>query len=134
MCIRDRSKLEKTTVRPSALTSRPARIGTLGRVGRLLAAHCTASARTSLSSRIFTGTPLVACASYRGRGCRCGAHALFGAGPEASEQLSPPWPFADFESFHSIEIPTSSSTVSYTHLRAHETVLDLVCRLLLDKK
>ena len=24
--------------------------------------------------------------------------------------------------------------VSYTHLRAHETVLDLVCRLLLDKK
>ncbi len=23
--------------------------------------------------------------------------------------------------------------VSYTHLRAHETVLDLVCRLLLDK-
>ena len=25
-------------------------------------------------------------------------------------------------------------TVSYTHLRAHETVLDLVCRLLLDKK
>ena len=25
-------------------------------------------------------------------------------------------------------------TVSYTHLRAHETVLDLVCRLLLVKK
>ena len=24
--------------------------------------------------------------------------------------------------------------VSYTHLRAHETVLELVCRLLLDKK
>ena len=32
---------------------------------------------------------------------------------------------------------TSSLTplpVSYTHLRAHETVLDLVCRLLLEKK
>ena len=28
--------------------------------------------------------------------------------------------------------PTLS--VSYTHLRAHETVLDLVCRLLLEKK
>ena len=28
-----------------------------------------------------------------------------------------------------VEIP-----VSYTHLRAHETVLDLVCRLLLEKK
>ena len=27
-----------------------------------------------------------------------------------------------------------SNAVSYTHLRAHETVLDLVCRLLLEKK
>eukprot|EP00657_Telonema_sp_P-1_P004937 TRINITY_DN2195_c0_g1_i2.p1 TRINITY_DN2195_c0_g1~~TRINITY_DN2195_c0_g1_i2.p1 ORF type:complete len:108 (+),score=49.92 TRINITY_DN2195_c0_g1_i2:30-353(+) len=27
-----------------------------------------------------------------------------------------------------------STSVSYTHLRAHETVLDLVCRLLLEKK
>ena len=28
----------------------------------------------------------------------------------------------------------SNKAVSYTHLRAHETVLDLVCRLLLEKK
>ena len=28
----------------------------------------------------------------------------------------------------------SNAAVSYTHLRAHETVLDLVCRLLLEKK
>ena len=28
----------------------------------------------------------------------------------------------------------SADPVSYTHLRAHETVLDLVCRLLLEKK
>ena len=28
----------------------------------------------------------------------------------------------------------SFQPVSYTHLRAHETVLDLVCRLLLEKK
>ena len=27
-----------------------------------------------------------------------------------------------------------ATPVSYTHLRAHETVLDLVCRLLLEKK
>ena len=27
-----------------------------------------------------------------------------------------------------------TAPVSYTHLRAHETVLDLVCRLLLEKK
>ena len=35
-----------------------------------------------------------------------------------------------------LEVGTSSSVkaVSYTHLRAHETVLDLVCRLLLEKK
>ena len=26
------------------------------------------------------------------------------------------------------------AAVSYTHLRAHETVLDLVCRILLEKK
>ena len=34
------------------------------------------------------------------------------------------------------KLPTSKVhiAVSYTHLRAHETVLDLVCRLLLDKK
>ena len=29
---------------------------------------------------------------------------------------------------------TLEEAVSYTHLRAHETVLDLVCRLLLEKK
>ena len=28
----------------------------------------------------------------------------------------------------------ASGAVSYTHLRAHETVLDIVCRLLLEKK
>ena len=28
----------------------------------------------------------------------------------------------------------SHAPVSYTHLRAHETVLDLVCRLLLEQK
>ena len=28
----------------------------------------------------------------------------------------------------------TAPSVSYTHLRAHETVLDLVCRLLLEKK
>ena len=30
--------------------------------------------------------------------------------------------------------PAVDCPVSYTHLRAHETVLDLVCRLLLEKK
>ena len=31
-------------------------------------------------------------------------------------------------------LPIIIESVSYTHLRAHETVLDLVCRLLLEKK
>ena len=31
------------------------------------------------------------------------------------------------------EDPETLAPVSYTHLRAHETVLDLVCRLLLEK-
>ena len=31
-------------------------------------------------------------------------------------------------------IVQANESVSYTHLRAHETVLDLVCRLLLEKK
>ena len=30
--------------------------------------------------------------------------------------------------------PLNCDPVSYTHLRAHETVLDIVCRLLLEKK
>eukprot|EP00656_Telonema_subtile_P004537 TRINITY_DN12073_c0_g1_i2.p1 TRINITY_DN12073_c0_g1~~TRINITY_DN12073_c0_g1_i2.p1 ORF type:complete len:205 (+),score=46.60 TRINITY_DN12073_c0_g1_i2:169-783(+) len=32
------------------------------------------------------------------------------------------------------ETSSGQAPVSYTHLRAHETVLDLVCRLLLEKK
>src|SRR5665811_2539950 len=31
-------------------------------------------------------------------------------------------------------VVAAKEAVSYTHLRAHETVLDLVCRLLLEKK
>src|SRR5665811_481136 len=37
-------------------------------------------------------------------------------------------------STHRTPQPRSPRSVSYTHLRAHETVLDLVCRLLLEKK
>src|SRR5450756_319677 len=35
---------------------------------------------------------------------------------------------------YALEIPHGLSPVSYTHLRAHETRHDLVCRLLLEKK
>ena len=33
-----------------------------------------------------------------------------------------------------VGVAATPVAVSYTHLRAHETVLDLVCRLLLEKK
>ena len=35
---------------------------------------------------------------------------------------------------HMADLVGGHGPVSYTHLRAHETVLDLVCRLLLEKK
>ena len=40
----------------------------------------------------------------------------------------------DSSSLYSLGNSAYVTTVSYTHLRAHETVLDLVCRLLLEKK
>ena len=42
--------------------------------------------------------------------------------------------FGNAGTYVSTSTGTSFLPVSYTHLRAHETVLDLVCRLLLDKK
>ena len=40
-----------------------------------------------------------------------------------------------YRGYHNPEaVERGACTVSYTHLRAHETVLDLVCRLLLEKK
>ena len=33
-----------------------------------------------------------------------------------------------------LDLVQAAVPVSYTHLRAHETVLDLVCRLLLEQK
>ena len=40
----------------------------------------------------------------------------------------------DVEWEHRAREEDGAEAVSYTHLRAHETVLDLVCRLLLEKK
>ena len=43
--------------------------------------------------------------------------------------------FNDLESITATNVIANTVyTVSYTHLRAHETVLDIVCRLLLEKK
>ena len=43
-------------------------------------------------------------------------------------------PYIGFWSAHDALVARGAMAVSYTHLRAHETVLDLVCRLLLEKK
>ena len=46
--------------------------------------------------------------------------------------FKPQHPLLDLRLFANRQL--TIATVSYTHLRAHETVLDLVCRLLLEKK
>ena len=48
------------------------------------------------------------------------------------EQMKEPVQILFFGSQDNCEYCTD--TVSYTHLRAHETVLDIVCRLLLGKQ
>ena len=55
------------------------------------------------------------------------ADAAFGDG----KQWKPAWFWAMEDTWVD---DTGEIPVSYTHLRAHETVLDLVCRLLLEKK
>src|SRR5664280_1839274 len=47
---------------------------------------------------------------------------------------SPGTASADRAQHHDQAAGVPTGAVSYTHLRAHETVLDLVCRLLLEKK
>ena len=57
-----------------------------------------------------------------------------GFGNEGAQEVDLPTIFAESDIL-TLHIPLTSETpVSYTHLRAHETVLDLVCRLLLEKK
>ena len=51
--------------------------------------------------------------------------------PAAADDREP-WQAAD--AISDALFAAQAAAVSYTHLRAHETVLDLVCRLLLEKK
>ena len=55
-----------------------------------------------------------------------------------AEQLVEPTVIKDLNEDGETEVKSDeiegTDAVSYTHLRAHETVLDLVCRLLLEKK
>src|SRR5678815_537133 len=55
-------------------------------------------------------------------------HSIAGIHKKSSEDQQDPLKFID-ESY-----PCSNKSVSYTHLRAHETPEHLVCRLLLEKK
>ena len=50
---------------------------------------------------------------------------------DATEQLLQA--LTDAHGVPGYEAEVRAVPVSYTHLRAHETVLDLVCRLLLEK-
>ena len=55
--------------------------------------------------------------------------------PHYTDRITPGW-FDKLLPWRkpSVEDMANVVPVSYTHLRAHETVLDLVCRLLLEKK
>src|SRR5665811_1714100 len=55
------------------------------------------------------------------------AHIVLGTQTASSIPMTQPAPLVD--GF----VEARPAAVSYTHLRAHETVLDLVCRLLLEK-
>src|SRR5665811_961104 len=52
---------------------------------------------------------------------------------EAAQALVAKWG-GDLTAYNTGQVSLNPVPVSYTHLRAHETVLDLVCRLLLEKK
>ena len=54
-------------------------------------------------------------------------HYADGAMAQISSAFDVPW-------YTHVDVLGERGPVSYTHLRAHETVLDLVCRLLLEKK
>ena len=60
----------------------------------------------------------------------------YGANLHFDSHLTVPYYFTVKEAHDELEKVESiiHKPVSYTHLRAHETVLDLVCRLLLEKK
>src|SRR5664280_3590786 len=63
------------------------------------------------------------------------ATALAGSGERGHIYVVEPMgPFEDDPNVTNKRFPGNPTPVSYTHLRAHETVLDLVCRLLLEKK
>src|SRR5450756_189407 len=116
-------------------------------VGRMLGMVIEKKRRTAPA-------PSIAAASYRSRDTACMAASRIRALYPVHRQLTidpiATW-LASRSRFHSIgSSPTALSrlfarlvsallrkmleTVSYTHLRAHETRHDLVCRLLLEKK
>ena len=58
---------------------------------------------------------------------------VFASGPAADAAREAGAEIVGFEDVIA-QVTGGFTAVSYTHLRAHETVLDLVCRLLLEKK
>src|SRR5664280_3665512 len=68
----------------------------------------------------------------RGRAGRDGQAALPGCG--RTRFWSPGRTPGGFGQHDRVGAADGGRSVSYTHLRAHETVLELVCRLLLEKK
>src|SRR5664280_3032978 len=71
-------------------------------------------------------------APRRRRGCRAGGSRIRGRGDrDRTAHARPARRLLPMER-RVLEYGCGGRAVSYTHLRAHETVLDLVCRLLLE--
>src|SRR5450756_1815030 len=66
----------------------------------------------------------------------CRFLALVNRGKDGSSKMpgSLHYPMSDRRRCDAVHQLSAAVTVSYTHLRAHETRHDLVCRLLLEKK
>ena len=117
-----------------------------GLTGRkLIASRCAKFFKDGDFVNLGIGVPLM-CVNYLPEGVDLWLEAeigTVGSGP------TPSWDKADIDvidaggqpasvikggSVYDHEMSFAFIPVSYTHLRAHETVLDLVCRLLLEKK
>ena len=92
-----------------------------------------------LKDRVDNGIPISAAASELKKMAKKGEWADIIPSGVVPQSGQPAWPAQYYaEQLYRVLLKhdemRAGEPVSYTHLRAHETVLDLVCRLLLEKK
>src|SRR5665811_2554905 len=118
MCIRDRSQAQLDIARRKAqLVAQMEGLNQRLRVAKATWERARLDARAIPASNTITQEILrLAAAEYQ----------------EAYEEAAKQMPLTEERQLSDLKLyELSYESVSYTHLRAHETVLDLVCRLLL---